>query len=155
MRLKKHWKRLKHLRRSFICFILLLISIQRYRNTCTVLFAYYFKICNYCVTGLYCICFLSQLPARQEPVLDSSKYTAADVRIVSKFSMIWQILYDYIIYNYIYNLACLVIFFLSTFLLRIYSLFFVIIYTYIHKCINSYASFTCHNNSDRSEATCM
>lgn len=28
---------------------------------------------------------LCQLPARQEPALDSSKYTAADVRIVSLF----------------------------------------------------------------------
>nr|GMD07936.1 putative RNA-binding protein Luc7-like 2 [Ipomoea batatas]GMD09507.1 putative RNA-binding protein Luc7-like 2 [Ipomoea batatas] len=27
---------------------------------------------------------LKKLPARQEPILDSSKYTAADVRIVSE-----------------------------------------------------------------------
>lgn len=41
------------------------------------------------------ICF--QLPARQEPVLDSSKYTAADVRIVSPF-------FFYLIYLSIYLL---------------------------------------------------
>ena len=32
--------------------------------------------------------FLSQLPSRQEPTLDSSKYTAADVRIVSRLFII-------------------------------------------------------------------
>lgn len=32
--------------------------------------------------------FSVQLPARQEPILDSSKYTAADVRIVSPFSFL-------------------------------------------------------------------
>lgn len=44
--------------------------------------------------GLF-ICF--QLPARQEPVLDSSKYTAADVRIVSP-------VFFYLIYLSIYFL---------------------------------------------------
>lgn len=29
-----------------------------------------------------------QLPARQEPVMDSSKYTAADVRIVSQLFLV-------------------------------------------------------------------
>ena len=37
--------------------------------------------------------FLRQLPARKEPVLDSTKYTAADVRIVSSVSMIYNSLH--------------------------------------------------------------
>lgn len=107
MRLKKHWKRLKHLRRSFICFIIMDFSTKLLHFLYYCIFAYYFKfqivesMCNWCVCMLsllissFYLCngsnnliFLSQLPARQEPVLDSSKYTAADVRIVSRFSMI-------------------------------------------------------------------
>lgn len=36
---------------------------------------------------LIVLLLLYQLPARQEPALDSSKYTAADVRIVSPFNL--------------------------------------------------------------------
>ena len=36
-----------------------------------------------------CLYFLSpQLPARQEPTADSTKYTAADVRIVSILTIV-------------------------------------------------------------------
>jgi len=114
MRLKKHWKRLKHLRRSFICFIIMDFSTKLLHFLYYCIFAYYFKfqivesMCNWCVCMLsllissFYLCngsnnliFLSQLPARQEPVLDSSKYTAVDVRIVSRFSMTCC--------NYLYN----------------------------------------------------
>lgn len=37
------------------------------------------------------ISFINQLAPRQEPVLDSAKYTAADVRIVSPLSHLFLI----------------------------------------------------------------
>jgi len=39
-----------------------------------------------------------QLTARQEPVVDSTKYTAADVRIVSQDHHLYHLISDMIIY---------------------------------------------------------
>lgn len=45
-----------------------------------------FSIYEFLVSAMFLTIFFIQLPARQDPVQDSSKYTAADVRIVCQFS---------------------------------------------------------------------
>lgn len=53
---------------------------------CAVLKSFYLPLSSFLLFPiLIVLLLLSQLPARQEPALDSSKYTAADVRIVSPF----------------------------------------------------------------------
>lgn len=47
----------------------------------------YFYLLFFLFLILIVLLLLYQLPARQEPALDSSKYTAADVRIVSPFNL--------------------------------------------------------------------
>lgn len=76
MRLRKHWKKLKHSRRFSTWFNFFFFFDMMLR----AFFVLYDTILKF-------IYILTQLPVlRQEPVLDSSKYTAADVRIVSDLS---------------------------------------------------------------------
>lgn len=81
MRLKKHWKRPKHLKRFLIFKFWLTLMLT------LVLYSFLYNLIYFSsMVYFYHIILLFssfQLPARQEPTVDSSKYSAADVRIVS------------------------------------------------------------------------